>query len=347
MNIYGYLDETKFLEVRDLSKFIDYDRPFGSDKEVIIFRPDEYECNPKIIKILLESDLKKGTKLTIVNNNPDIRDYYRNLEKHFDLHYENFFTYYIFESVNALLNIGQQYSPLNPSKFMCSLNNNPRIERCKFMDCLEKHDLINGNYVTWQGRNLEELGVNYSFKYFDNRKMILDNIDTGNPAMPFEFTMPPKKAFLDSLWSIVSETTSIKNPERLVEVTEKTWIPITHKKPLLVFAPSRFYEKFQKLGFKLHDNLIDYSFDSIYDIDHRLERFMLEVKKLEKLDLIDTLEKTKDVVEHNYKNILKIIRDRIKNCEGDIVNDNDIYMFKKILTNKNVETPLCNKLLSR
>lgn len=342
MNIYGYLDETKFLEVRDLSKFIDYDRPFGSDKEVIIFRPEDDVIRYETRELLLESGLEKGTKLTIVNNGLNIGDYYKKLEKHFDFRYECFSTYWIFDIVEGLLNTGQQYTPLNPSKFMCSLNNKPRIERCKFIDCLEKYDLINGNYVTWQGR-----GVDFSFKYFDNRKMILDNIDTGNPDLPFEYSKPPKKAFSDSLWSIVCEATNTKNPERLVEITEKTWIPITHKKPLVVFAPSRFYEEFQKLGFKLHDNLIDYSFDSIYDIDHRLERFMLEVKKLEKLDLIDTLEKTKDVVEHNYNNILKIIRDRIKNCEGDIVNDNDIYMIKKILNNKNVETPLCNKLLSR
>ena len=92
-------------------------------------------------------------------------------------------------------------------------------------------------------------------------------------------------------------------------VTEKTIRPIMSEKPFLVFSCKDFHKKLvEKYGFKLYDNLFDYSFDSIED---PMERFTQQIKVLkdvsDKFSPEQIFNLTRDVAHHN-NHVLEDIR---------------------------------------
>ena len=56
------------------------------------------------------------------------------------------------------------------------------------------------------------------------------------------------------------------------------------KKPFIVFSCVDFHKMLSELGFKLYDEVIDYSFDSEPNIEIRAEKFTKNVSKIVELD---------------------------------------------------------------
>ena len=89
-------------------------------------------------------------------------------------------------------------------------------------------------------------------------------------------------------------------------ITEKTWKPIVFKKPFIIYGGKGIHSKLEELGFKLHTELFDYSFDNE---DNRLDLICEQVNKYidmhpNKLrDIIDF-----DKVEYNYGKSMDIWR---------------------------------------
>ena len=80
--------------------------------------------------------------------------------------------------------------------------------------------------------------------------------------------------------------------------TEKTWKAFLHKKPFLCVAGPNYYRFLKKLGFKLYDEIFDYSFDGkLYQ--ERFKSVLEQVKKI--LDM--NTEKLQDLL--NQKDILE------------------------------------------
>lgn len=300
---------------------------------VIIFRPDDFGCSTKIGNTLKELGYAQDTKLTITNCSEHGIKQYDALKNYFDFKYVSFTTYYVFETINYMMLLNRRYEPNNPSEHFCCLNNKARIGRCKLIDALAKHNLLS-KYTTWH-----ETDSNYDFKYFDNKKRILDVLE--GTELSFELFNPPEKAFIDSVWSITCEYMDSHYPNDIIEITEKIFIPMAHKKPVLVFGPKDYYKELKLLGFKTHDNIIDYSFDSVDDLDERLNLFIKEMVKLKNRDISETLSATKNIVDHNFKNLVRIVKYRIKNKHGDKVSDEEMGYIKRLLKSKNVEARIC------
>ena len=89
--------------------------------------------------------------------------------------------------------------------------------------------------------------------------------------------------------------------------TEKTFKPLFHKKILFTFAGKGYYKEIENMGFKLHRDLIDYSFDDIEDDNHRLQAFYEQFKRLISYDLNKIKKETKEERDHNKLMCFKII----------------------------------------
>ena len=304
--------------------------------KVIIFRPDDPKISDDLLNFLLKN-VNSESKVYITNCCTKSDElFYKELSKICDLKYSSWSTYFAYETANSLLVYNKQFSPVNPSKTFCSLNHRPRRERCAFIDELAKHNLIDNNYVSWQGYD-----VSYDFKYFDNRKITYDNFEnTEGLEVPFNEYPPPEIPFMDSLWSVVSEYTFGENPDLHYYITEKTFVPIAHKKPLIVLGGPRYYDGFKKLGFILYDDIVDYSFSYINNFDSRLIAFVEEVKRLSTLNIEETYKKLKVKIDVNYDNFKRIINKGIKCENGEKISSMDLRLMKTILAYKNREMPL-------
>jgi hypothetical protein len=203
---------------------------------------------------------------------------------------------------------------------------------------MAKHDLIENNFVTWHGEELK----GYTFKYFDGKQRSLDKVETNvqNQPLPFETFIPPKTAFSNSLWSIACEYMYNDDDNYIRSITEKTYLPIAHKRPFLSLGYSGLYKDLKKLGFVLYDEIIDYSFDGIENFDERLEQFILQVKNINELNHKETYKLLLPKINENYKNMLKLTRDRIMSVNGTKISDTDLVSMKRLLNIKRVKAPL-------
>ena len=112
--------------------------------------------------------------------------------------------------------------------------------------------------------------------------------------------------------------------------TEKTWKAFLHKKPFLCVAGPNYYRFLKKLGFKLYDEIFDYSFDGkLYQ--ERFKSVLEQVKKI--LDM--NTEKLQDLL--NQKDILEKLEYNKKlsiQLSNKLWKDRDIKKFNIDLFDK-------------
>lgn len=205
-----------------------------------------------------------------------------------------------------LLNLQNKKTFLYP--FVC-FNNRGHLHRCHAIDYISKYKLFDKGIVTWH--NFLKENTDFKFKYFDNTvKKIDDNFDVKLDS----FLLPHQ--YHESLFDFVTECS-----HETIMISEKTATPIILKKPFVSLSAPYFNKYLQKLGFVLYDEIIDYSFDKIEDLDTRTHEFVKNMEKISKIRNFDEVYNLlKPKIEFNYQNFLKIIDDRsfipseIKNC---------------------------------
>ena len=179
-----------------------------------------------------------------------------------------------------------------------SLNNLAHHHRCILMDCLVKNDIIHHGYYSWLNR------YNYEthFKHYNGEIVSLDD--------PFVKDMvnmwkPPYQFFRTPV-NIISESDPI-----IPFYTEKTWLPIAFSKMFLIQGAVGINTGITKYGFRIFDNLIDYSFDFVQDMEERTDLLTQQVKNLEHHSYNRIAELTKEVREHNRKRLIEIATERL------------------------------------
>lgn len=267
-----------------------------------LFSETEWEI-PHLTKDFVSECKDNNINLNIIYcSNYD--DYYRNLlpELGLDINNVSFWsTYWLSWGLENLRWVQEYKSPsLDTNNFkypFISLNNRSHLHRCVFIDEMAKHNLIDKGIVTWV-KHLNE-NSNYPYQYFDNKQLLLD--DEFNKKLD-SFLIP--KEYNQSLFHVVTEAT-----HKSIFISEKTAIPLFLKKPFFVLAAPKFYAHLLDLGFKLYDEIIDYSFDEIDDLKLRTEKFVSNVPKLLKLDLKNTYELLRPKIEYNYERAISITKD--------------------------------------
>ena len=257
----------------------------------------------------------------------------------------------------------EDYLNVKKDKFFLSYNKNClRLHRTKFILWLIKTGIINdtlysllikrpkdeqsiSNFLSdpefkelvgiWQYYDeYESLGYNIlDWNYLENKNDVYSNT-----------TYTSYEHYASTIFNIITETTHDKFS---LNLTEKSFKSFANCHPFLIIGDLRINEKLKAFGFKLYDNLIDYSFDSIYDDTERLNGALEEIKRIYNLgeeyilnwykNNIETIEYNKDIfLSYSKSNMLKKTLNNLKmkkilitGCNGLV----GIHLVKKCIEN--------------
>jgi len=112
----------------------------------------------------------------------------------------------------------------------------------------------------------------------------------------------PVSVYNQSYYSVVAETT-YKNTYN--QYTEKVAKPIIAKRPFVAFAGQHYLRNLKSLGFKTFDSLLDESYDSVEDLDQRMQLAWQQLEWLCKQDPVNVYNKLQPVLEHNFHHFIK------------------------------------------
>ncbi len=176
-----------------------------------------------------------------------------------------------------------------PTKHFICLNASPSHSRAKLINWLHETNIIDKCHWSWLRRGGTDGGSHHlllenfiNTAIFDFRKikeldMSLDELDTHvNQDAVSDFYY-----LTDSLIDIGSEST----PSPFQFITEKTWKPYLHGKVSFFFNCQSYYAILKNLGFELYDEIFDYSFDTIVDLDERLSAYFNELKRISEIPI--------------------------------------------------------------
>lgn len=187
-------------------------------------------------------------------------------------------------------------------KHFISLNARAHPWRCMFIDYMYKYGLFDKGYVSWH--NADSWNYVYNFKWWTPEIINFDDNWINDQGGYKDIFRPPVQ-FKDSLFSVISESTL-----DTIFVTEKTFLPIYHKRPFIIYGAPGIHRYIESLGFKLFDELIDYSFDKVENDEMRCNLFMNQVSKICNHDIQKIKKILTPKIEHNFYTMLKIVRDR-------------------------------------
>lgn len=153
------------------------------------------------------------------------------------------------------------------SVYAC-LNARPAEDRFSLFDKLAKYNMLQGKeVVSIKGT------TKYDWKHYKGGDISVEDFSTkpdwNDKISPQFYKLP----FME----IVSET----NPN-VYHCTEKTLRPLWHLKPFLVNTCKHYHTKYlaRHFGLKLYDEVFNYDFDSVDDMDLRQEMLVKEVQKV-------------------------------------------------------------------
>jgi len=192
-------------------------------------------------------------------------------------------TFYFFNTLvlmtkenNKLYNDNLGLEIFNPQynegyrKVYITLNKAPKVHRLTFMDLLYKNKLMDYGYIVYR-----EL-LSYNLENWQQQVMLLDQTDNNNL---FNQEILPKE-YKHSFMQLVTES-----DDTYFFISEKTVVPLLFAKPFLIISCKDYHKKLQSFGFKLYDELFDYSFDSVTDMSIRYDMLLTNIKNLINKDL--------------------------------------------------------------
>jgi len=223
------------------------------------------------------------------------------------------------------------------------LVNQPKLHRCIVMDLIAKHNLIEHGAIAWRDvlRQLEETrtevvsesiqeGV-YDWKYWTPEKLSLTENDLFDNSFPNWWILP--KHYSHAFMQIVPESSY-----EVFLISEKTAIPILMNKLFLVAGPKNYHSNLVDMGFKLYDELFDYSFDSIDDMEERYEGLVRNVNKYRDRtpdELAALINSVRDKIEYNSAHALASIR-TFPSRWADAVTETNNNEYQEFLTIDNI-----------
>jgi len=106
--------------------------------------------------------------------------------------------------------------------------------------------------------------------------------------------------YIDTYFSVVTETI-FEYPYSFR--TEKTWKPMAMGHPCVFVSNAGYYRDLHNLGFQTWGNLIDESFDTIHNVQDRIDRVAQVVEDLCQQDLVSFLSAAQDVCKYNQQHL--------------------------------------------
>lgn len=207
---------------------------------------------------------------------------------------KDFYYFWAYKTVYHSNEVVGHNKKINKS-FTC-LNGKKRQYRSLLVDLFAKERLIKNNYVSLNLWDWSE--DDYVFEYRQNKPLYIDGIDkTGYWNTP--------ACFKDSLFSVVTETYI----HDLDFVTEKTWLPIYHKRPFIILGPEGVNQKLKNLGFEIFEEYFDYTFDnSSIGRNIKVKMVVDQIKKVQHLKFSKERKRLQDKLEHNHNLLIQKVR---------------------------------------
>jgi hypothetical protein len=184
--------------------------------------------------------------------------------------------------------------------FMC-FNNRPRAHRCAVVDNLFKLDLFKDGLISWNIMTSEDYSM-YDFKYWKEELLIVDK--------PYVIENQDTSYLTDTylnnkcLINVINETYCDGG---IPFVTEKTFKSLLIGQPFIAFGNSNQNKILKEFGFKLYDDVFDYSFDDDGDFYVRVDKFTENINRVKNEDLNELYDRFKEKVEYNRNRCHEII----------------------------------------
>ena len=183
------------------------------------------------------------------------------------------------------------------------LNNRITLYRSQLIDNMAKHKLLDHGYTSWL-KKFDEGFYDNEFKYFDNSVITLKDYNS-NTVLNEEIA---EQSYFNGFVNIITE-----GDVNFKDISEKTFYSILHKKPFLILGSTSIHQTLKDLGFKLYDNIFDYTFDSEHNINIRIEGIIQNLKSILDNDYEKLYNSCSEIAEFNYNRYVEIL------SESDII----------------------------
>ena len=231
----------------------------------------------------------------------------------------NFFSTYIYEgSIRKNSNSYQTIKTIDDAvtnikenqKMFLSLNRKKRFHRIYTIYKIFKSTFKNNTLISYDKLELSDylrlgndsMDLNMFEKLIESSPSILDFSDFDRNWVNENST----RLFDESMISLVSETIFETWNNTSIFFSEKTFKPMLHYHPILIFGQPEINDSLKQIGFKTYDKYFDLSFDSTQNhfdrIDSQIEQLEVLNDKLSMMSIserVDWLLQDKETLEHN------------------------------------------------
>ncbi len=186
----------------------------------------------------------------------------------FLLHYSSQFLSKSYEKPIEEININTHFK-----KLYFSLNRHPRSHRSIIMDTLCKNELLDFGLVSWNKLS-NEWHEPFKFECWEEKKLVLDMFDDINEVDRANERVDFNTNFLlnnGCLFNVVGETLTSNYD---VFISEKTYKNFLIGQPFISIGPIHHNQQLKNMGFKIYDEIFDYSYDSEIDFEYRTVRMV-------------------------------------------------------------------------
>ena len=187
------------------------------------------------------------------------------------------------------------------------LNGRSHDHRSLLIDYVAKFDLLKFSAYSWHNAYYNKT-KSYPFVYYNGAtKKIDDNftyelVDDGADIIRPHGIIPIE--YYQSFFQLVSETSGDAR-----FITEKTVLPLLFGKPFIIAGGPKIHQSLKDLGFELYDELFDYSFDNIENVEDRFTAICQNVKNITNLSLEECRQihpKIQAKIDHNKNRAIEL-----------------------------------------
>jgi hypothetical protein len=226
---------------------------------------------------------------------------------------------------------GVGYHRRRRSRTYTALNRIHKWWRATVMTELQRRGLLNRAYWSynnmpgndlWQDNPImlsEFAGLEHAVKLFAQQPPVhCDQFNLEEQNNHWRFV---PEHFDDAYCHLVLETLYDAEQSGGAFITEKTFKPLRHAQPLIVFGTANTLSTLRGLGYQTFDQQLDNSYDSELDNTKRFQRTLDALTQLDSRDLHDFYVSCRDQIIHNQELFLDSKHNRLKELCKKLNND--------------------------
>lgn len=288
-----YEDSTLFEEIMSLKD--DTTR----DLYIVQHLEQGISIRPTVIKY----PISKSTTFIFCANDCNFYNQYRDFGE--IVFFWNYLLYYTIHKLD-LSKLNKRETKFN--KFLLIQNNRPKYHRRLIMKYLDEAGLLDISYYSWLipcGKSRDEEWYNDDIQWTKETDSTKLPSEIANTSNHFKIQTIPTE-YYNSFLNIVNETT-----HELTAFTEKTWRPLILGVPFLINGSKDIHKKLTECGFKLYDDIIDYTFDSESDDEDRIKMMVSAINELKNKDYNELYNIIKPKIRYNQNLCFSMIETNV------------------------------------